>query len=162
MDLAGLRIAEQRLVSQSMNYFYLQNETPIGPISEADIRTMFVAGNINETTLICQEGGAGWFLAGLLAGDIPPLLPKAAPVLAYACPKCQTSISPQIVQERNGCGLGLVGFGIGTCAIGALLILFFGWFLIALGLSMILFGGVLAVVLKKDARKCPVCGHQIG
>lgn len=63
-----------------MGWYYSVGERPVGPVSADDIESLFVTGQISETTLVWQKGMAQW--AQLPAApefaklqDLPPPLP---------------------------------------------------------------------------------------
>ena len=43
-----------------MKWYYAEDKTPVGPVSEQDIRALVGAGKITSDTLVWNRGFDGW------------------------------------------------------------------------------------------------------
>ena len=87
------------------NWFYASEGQQKGPLPEAQLRDLIARGMVRSDTLVWTEGMSGW----QKAGEIPGLVPGAAPPPAFA----QPGGPPQVVASGSYSGGPLsIDFGI--------------------------------------------------
>jgi len=92
-----------------MEWYYSQNSTQLGPVSDAQLRAMLASGDLAATELVWREGMRDWAIAsavaelasslpnpGLTGGGVPPRPPQAVPHPSpYAPPSGHLPYVPQ-------------------------------------------------------------------
>ncbi|ADE54252.1 DUF975 family protein [Coraliomargarita akajimensis] len=79
-----------------MEWFYEKNGQQAGPISEAQLKGLFAASEINATTLIWKQGMADWSPLVEVMPDLVPggQAPQGLSLAKVSCPTCGASVLP--------------------------------------------------------------------
>ena len=99
---------------EAMEWFYLENNKPIGPMRLSDLKNLVTLGTILPYTYVFRQGLENWITASTVPGlleyertNIPPP-PPIYPGFVVNSPKEQKTTV--IENEQLGCGMSLLCF----------------------------------------------------